>query len=56
MAVRGETFAEEAGGLRHRAHAMHITAKARKHHEDMGCHDGWSTARDPLVEAMTGES
>ena len=50
------TFAEEAGGTRYRAHAMHATAKARKHHEDMGFHDGWSAALDQMVEAMAGES
>lgn len=50
------TFTEEAGGTRYRAHGMHATAKARQRHEDMGFHDGWSTALDQLVEAMADEA
>jgi uncharacterized protein YndB with AHSA1/START domain len=42
---------EPAGyGTRYVARAIHGDPEARKKHEDMGFHDGWSAVLDQLVE------
>lgn len=37
-------------GTQYTATALHRDSDARKRHEDMGFHNGWSTALDQLVE------
>ncbi len=44
----------EGAGTRYTAIAMHSDEAARKKHEDMGFHHGWSAALDQLV-ALAGE-
>ncbi|MCL4210071.1 MAG: SRPBCC family protein [Phycisphaeraceae bacterium] len=44
----------EGAGTRYTAIAMHSDEAARKRHEDMGFHHGWSAALDQLV-ALAGE-
>ena len=43
-------------GTRYRAIARHADPEAKKQHEDMGFHDGWSTALDQLVEVARAAS
>lgn len=44
----------EGAGTRYTAIAMHSDEAARKKHEDMGFHHGWSATLDQLV-ALAGE-
>lgn len=39
----------DGAGTRYTAIAMHVDGAMRKQHEEMGFHDGWSTALDQLV-------
>jgi uncharacterized protein YndB with AHSA1/START domain len=43
------TFADEAGGTRYIAHALHWNADDREAHEAMGFHEGWGKAADQLA-------
>jgi uncharacterized protein YndB with AHSA1/START domain len=43
------TLAPAGSGTRYVARAIHGDPEARKKHEEMGFHDGWSTALDQLV-------
>ena len=43
------TLTPDGAGTRYRAVAKHCDPEARKAHEEMGFHDGWSTALDQLV-------
>ncbi len=42
------TFADEGGGTRYTARALHWTVAAREQHEAMGFHEGWGKATDQL--------
>ena len=42
----------EGAGTRYTAIAMHVDEAAKRKHEDMGFHNGWSTALDQLVAVM----
>jgi len=42
----------EGTGTRYIAIAMHVDEAAKRRHEAMGFHNGWSTALDQLVAAM----
>jgi len=44
------TLAPAGSGTRYVARAIHGDPEARKKHEEMGFHDGWSTVLDQLVE------
>lgn len=46
------TFADEAGGTRYTATAMHPDAATRDRHAQMGFHEGWNLCIDQL-EAYT---
>lgn len=39
------------GGTKYRATAIHGSEEARRQHEEMGFHEGWSTCLDQLVAA-----
>jgi uncharacterized protein YndB with AHSA1/START domain len=43
------TFADEAGGTRYTARALHWSAADREAHEKMGFHEGWGIAADQLA-------
>jgi len=45
----------EGTGTRYTAIAFHADPKARKQHEEIGFHNGWSAALDQLVELMRGK-
>lgn len=51
--ARIELTASADGGTHYRAIAIHAEEDARKRHEAMGFHDGWSAALDQLVTLMT---
>lgn len=42
----------EGSGTRYIATALHDTEAARRQHEEMGFHDGWSAALDQMVELI----
>jgi uncharacterized protein YndB with AHSA1/START domain len=42
------TFADESGGTRYTARALHWTLADKEAHEHMGFHDGWAKATDQL--------
>lgn len=42
------TFADEAGGTRYTATAMHPDAATRDRHAEMGFHEGWNLCIDQL--------
>jgi uncharacterized protein YndB with AHSA1/START domain len=42
------TFADEAGGTRYTATAMHPDAATRERHAQMGFHEGWNLCIDQL--------
>ena len=44
------TFADEAGGTRYTARALHWNAADREAHEKMGFHEGWGQCADQLAE------
>jgi uncharacterized protein YndB with AHSA1/START domain len=43
------TFADEAGGTRYLARALHWTVADREEHERMGFHEGWGRCADQLA-------
>lgn len=43
-----------ATGTLYTARALHKDPEAKKHHEDMGFHQGWGTALDQLVAMVKG--
>ena len=43
------TFEAEGKGTRYKALVIHMDEAGRKRHEEMGFHNGWSTALDQLV-------
>lgn len=43
------TFADEAGGTRYTARAMHWSVADRETHERMGFHEGWGRCTDQLA-------
>ncbi|MFC7399991.1 SRPBCC family protein [Chelatococcus sp. GCM10030263] len=43
------TFADEAGGTRYTARALHWTVADREAHEKMGFHEGWGRCADQLA-------
>lgn len=44
----------EGSGTRYTAIALHDNEAARKQHEEMGFHDGWSAALDQMVAMIKG--
>jgi uncharacterized protein YndB with AHSA1/START domain len=47
------SLASHGAGTRYTAVAMHQDENARRNHEQMGFHQGWSAALDQLVGAMS---
>ena len=43
------TFADENGGTRYTARALHWTVADREAHEKMGFHEGWGQCADQLA-------
>lgn len=48
------TLAPTDSGTRYTALALHSDRETRTRHEEMGFHDGWSTALDQLVALVKG--
>jgi uncharacterized protein YndB with AHSA1/START domain len=46
-------FADEAGGTRYTARALHWSVADREAHEKMGFHEGWGIAADQLAALAT---